>query len=213
VSLKYFAASTLTPGYVTMLRGACREVFPEGMKLLPIANALRAQLILDPALDTYDDLKAIFQHYADLVPWPGFDAETLYFDIETDSVDARWAMTPEKFFRLGQYAWGVGGEVHLTTSLEEMRYLIRKAHGVVGHNIHSFDLSLLLGDEALLLPRVFDTFVHANMVNPAPYSFTVRSGHTYFDGAKPEKAMIWLSLDNQCFVLTSSPRAQESIEF
>ena len=199
--LKYVTTSDLTPEYTAMLKQAVRSVFPDGVQLRPTASALRAQIVLSPENDTYDDLVAVFTHFAALVPWPGHDAETLYFDIETHDADLRWNMPVEEFFRLGQYSWGINGEVHLTTDLEEMRTLIRKAYGVVGHNIHSFDLSVLLGDEALLLPRVFDTMVHAALVNPAPYMFTTRNGHTYYDGMKPEKALVWLSLDNQCFVL------------
>jgi len=199
--LKYVTTSDLTPEYTAMLKQAVRSVFPDGVQLRPTASALRAQIVLSPENDTYDDLVAVFTHFATLVPWPGHDAETLYFDIETHDADLRWNMPVEEFFRLGQYSWGINGEVHLTTDLEEMRALIRKAYGVVGHNIHSFDLSVLLGDEALLLPRVFDTMVHAALVNPAPYMFTTRNGHTYYDGMKPEKALVWLSLDNQCFVL------------
>lgn len=200
MKLKYFPAEELTPEYVTRLKSVCRQVFPDGVQLFPVSNALKAQMILANS-DTEEELLSVFQHYVNLVPWPGHDHETLYFDIETDAEELRWNMPTEQFFRLGQYSWGISGEVHTTTSLEEMRALIRKAYGLVGHNIHSFDLSVLLGDEALLLPRVFDTMVHAALVNPAPYSFTVRKGHTYYDGMKPEKALIWLSLDNQCFAL------------
>ena len=201
MNLKYCATATLSPEYVAMLKAVCREVFPEGVKLIPVANPFRAQMVLDPAQDTEDDLRAVFEHYGNLVPWPGHDAETLYFDIETHDADLRWNMPVEEFFRLGQYSWGINGAIHTTTDLAEMQALIRKAYGVVGHNIHSFDLSVLLGNDALLLPRVFDTMVHAALVNPAPGVFTTRLGHTYYDGMKPEKALIWLSLDNQCFNL------------
>lgn len=200
MKLKYFASETLTPEYVAVLKSACRSVFPDGVQLFPVSNPFHAQMILSCS-DTEEELVSVFQHYINLVPWPGHDHETLYFDIETDSEELRWNMPVEKFFRLGQYSWGISGEVHVTTDLGEMRALIRRAYGVVGHNIHSFDLSVLLSDEALLLPRVFDTMVHAGLVNPAPYMFTMRSGHTYYDGMKPEKALKWLSLDNQCFAL------------
>src|SRR5690606_29762819 len=118
----------------------------------------------------------------------------------------RWNMAPEEFFRLGQYAWG-DGEIVLTTDHQEMLAVIRQAKLVVGHNIHSFDLSVLFGKDSVeplhmaLDNKIWDTMVHANLVLPAPYKFTTRGGHTFFDGAKPEKALKWLALDNLSFQL------------
>lgn len=190
-----------------MLREAARSVFKDGVKLTPISDPWLAQLHLSAKSDTREYLLEQFTHFYNLVPWPGHDSETLYFDIETYSVEHMWNYTPEQMFRLGQYAWGIDGDVHLTTDLNELLALIRKAYGVVGHNIHFFDLSVTFGRnsiEPLLMSqakRVFDTFVHANLVMPAPYTYTDRAGHTYFDAAQPRKARSWLSLDNLCFQL------------
>lgn len=129
----------------------------------------------------------------------------LFFDVESYSATARWGMEPRKFVRLFQYAWGRDGEVHLTTDYDEMLEIIRSADLVVGHNITQFDLSVLFGTDSLeplqmaLQGKVLDTFVWANLRHPAPYSYTDRKGHTYFDAAKPENAKKWLSLDNLCF--------------
>lgn len=134
-------------------------------------------------------------------------SQVLYFDIETHSSDLMYAMPPEEFVRTFQYAWGRDGEVQITTDLEEARSLIRFAERVVGHNIISFDLPAVFGADSLeplhmaYQKKIVDTFVVANMLNPPPYSYTNRAGHTYYDAAKPELAMKWLSLDNQAFQL------------
>lgn len=143
--------------------------------------------------------------------WDAEDAlwgdRTLVFDIESHSVDDRWSMDPRDFFRLGQYAWGLDGPVKLTTNYNEMIHVIREAEGVVGHNIHAFDLSVLFGQhsvEPLEMARdgkVFDTMVFANLAFPAPDTFTTRLGHTYRDAAKPTTALKWLGLDNLSFQL------------
>lgn len=130
----------------------------------------------------------------------------LFFDIESHGVEKRWGMEPEAFFRLGQYAVN-DGPVTITTDYGEMLDEILQADYVVGHNIHSFDLSVLFGKDSMwplqmtLERKVIDTMALAALVNPAPYKYTTRNGHTFFDGAKPEKAMKWLSLDNQAFQL------------
>lgn len=131
--------------------------------------------------------------------------DVLYFDIETHSADERWSMEPREFFRLGQWAWN-DGPVETTTDYGEMMLQIELAERVVGHNIHSFDLSVLYGKdstvplEMALENRVFDTMVHANLVHPAPDMFTMRNGRKVF-GESVGNTLLWLGLDNQCFQL------------
>lgn len=131
----------------------------------------------------------------------------LFFDIESHSASEMWSLPPSEFFRLGQFAYGREGEVQLTTDYNEMVSRIRDAEVVIGHNIHSFDLSVLFGPdsteplEMALEGRVFDTITHASIVNPSPYSFKTREGHTFYDARKPEKAKKWFGLDQQCFTL------------
>lgn len=136
--------------------------------------------------------------------WP----KVLFLDIETHNAGKQYGMPLREFFRLGQYAWG-NGPVVLTTDLDEVLYAIAQADTVVAHNGHSFDFSVLLGDEALpmtLAGKLFDTFVHANLVFPAPDSYTDRAGHTYRGAAAPSIAMKWLSLDNLGFQLGSGAK-------
>ena len=134
------------------------------------------------------------------------DAKTLYFDIESHSVDDRWNMHPDEFFRLGQYAWGIEGEVVLTVDRAEMLEQIRKADLVVGHNIHSFDLSVLFGTdstEPLEMARdgkVLDTYIFAQMALPAPAFYMTRNGKRA-KATKPEEMKKWYSLDNIAFQL------------
>lgn len=138
-----------------------------------------------------------------LEPRPG---NNLYFDIESHSADELWNLPPEEFFRLGQYAWGANGEVILTTDLEEMRSMIRKADLVIGHNIHAFDLTAIFGKdstEPLEMARdnrVFDTFVYAQQSLMAPDFFMTRAGHRQFVRG-PGEMMKWYALDNLAFQL------------
>lgn len=133
------------------------------------------------------------------------DSSMLYFDLESHGVEHRWNMDRYEFTRLFQYAWGQTGEIVLTTDLDDVIEQVRKAKVVVVHNGHSFDMSVVFGvdsTEALEMAmnnRILDTMIHANMVFPAPYSYTNRKGHTYRDAAKPENAMVWLGLDNLCY--------------
>lgn len=128
----------------------------------------------------------------------------LYFDCETHGIEKRWDMAPEDYFRLGQYAWDDGGVV-LTTDYGEMLEQIRKARYVVGHNIHSFDLSVLFGADSLEPltmtqdKRVIDTMVLATLLTPAPYEFRMSSGRYVKDANHPGQAMLWYGLDNLCY--------------
>lgn len=128
----------------------------------------------------------------------------LIFDIETHNAGKQWGMTPREFFRLGQYAWD-DGPVKLTTDYDEMIEVIRSAPYVVGHNIISYDLSVLFGTDSIEPlrmgqdRRVIDTLVLASLLTPAPYSYTDANGHTYYDAAKPAQAMKYFGLENLCF--------------
>lgn len=128
----------------------------------------------------------------------------LFWDLETHNAGSEYSMTPREFFRLGQYAWN-DGPVTLTEDYDEMIRVIREADYVVGHNIISFDLPVLFGRDSLeplymaMERKVIDTFYLAQLLTPAPYSYTDRTGHTYFDAASPIQAKKWLSLDNLCF--------------
>lgn len=140
------------------------------------------------------------------IPWDCDPEKVLYLDTETHNAGKQWGMTPREFFRLGQYAWGPLGEVHLTTDYDEILEVVRSAHGVVAHNGHPFDLSTLFGKdstEALEMAmenRIFDTMVFANLALPAPEVYTTRAGVKAF-GGKPEMIRKWLSLDNLCYQL------------
>jgi len=194
--------------FLARLRGAVYEYFHKGqLSLRGIQDWEHADLRIGP--DTSDDeLDATFHRLRNLTPFPDADPDAvLYFDIETHSADERWDMAPEEFFRLGQYAWGPFGDVHLVEDYHEFMRILSTAQGVVGHNIHAFDLSVLFGKDSMeplymaLDGRVFDTMTYANLVYPAPNFFKTRAGHLFTDAAKPEKAMKWLGLDNLCFQL------------
>lgn len=131
---------------------------------------------------------------------------TLVFDIETHSAKKLFVMPPEKFVRLIGYKWKDQGTVTLTTSLEEIREQIRQARWIIGHNIHSFDLPAVFGvysDEPLELAmagRVYDTWTHAVLVNPAPPKYTNRFGKTLL-ATKPAQMKSWFGLDEQAYQL------------
>lgn len=138
-------------------------------------------------------------------PFPCANDKVLYMDTETHNAGKQWSMSPREFFRLGQYAWGIDGDVHLTTDYDEMMDLIASAEGVVAHNGHNFDWSTLYGQDSmtpLFMARdrkLLDTMVWANLAFPAPESYTDRAGHTYRGVSKPEQIKRWLSLDNLAF--------------
>ena len=131
-------------------------------------------------------------------------SKMLFFDIETHSADKRHDMEPREFFRLGQYAWD-DGPVVLTEDYDEFMAVVDAAPYVVGHNIFAFDLPALYGNESLRplqrgqFRRAVDTMILAHLLTPAPYSYTSRKGHTYFDAAAPNNAMRYYSLDNLAF--------------
>jgi DNA polymerase-1 len=125
-----------------------------------------------------------------------FPDDTLILDTETLGSEHRWNTAPRDFFRMGQYAWGES-DVVITEDFDEVADAIRSARLIIGHQIHSYDLSYLMGDEALDLP-VFDTFVHATCVAPAPDRFLNSKGVTQLSNS-PGSAMAFHSLENTCF--------------
>jgi DNA polymerase-1 len=130
----------------------------------------------------------------------------LFWDTETHSAGKQYGMSPQEFVRTMQFAWD-DGEVQVTTDYDEMISLIESARFNVAHNSVSYDLSVLYGKDSMrplelaLEGRVIDSYVLASLVNPAPYSYVNKDGRTVFDGAKPERAKKWLSLDEQAHQL------------
>lgn len=136
--------------------------------------------------------------------FPDIPERTLFLDIETHNAGREYEMPRNEFVRLGQYAWGWDGGIVLTSDVDEILDAIEAADLVIAHNGHTFDFSVLLGDRALDLTfegRLFDTFVHANMVFPPPSTYTNRAGRKLIDTDKPKGAMGWLGLDNLAFQL------------
>lgn len=133
-------------------------------------------------------------------------SEALFFDLETHNAGREWDMTPREFFRLGQYAWGRDGEVRITTDYDEMVDAVRRARVVVGHNIHSYDLSVLFGKDSVeplqmaYDKRVLDTFTWASVVMPAPDVWTDEAGKRRFTVRQGKvdigTSMAWLGLNN-----------------
>lgn len=130
----------------------------------------------------------------------------LWMDCETFSAGREFELPPKDFVRLTQYAVN-DGPVVLTEDLDEIKREIEKADYIVGHNLQNSDLPWIFGVdsdvpmELALAGKVIDTFVLASIVNPAPYSYTDSKGHTYYNAAAPERAMEWLSLENQAYQL------------
>ncbi len=147
------------------------------------------------------------QSWLNVTEYGGFPDNTLVFDIETHDSKLLFSMQPEEFVRLIGYRW-VGHPTVITTDLEELRRAIRQADMIVGHNIWNFDLRAVFGVHSTeCLERVlrgdlvvYDTWVHAVLVHPAPYTYTNRLGK----GAKGEdvgQLKKWFSLDEQAFQL------------
>ena len=170
-------------------------------------SAPAPHLLAQGTYATQDALKRALRRYLPETvhnPWAGrFEhSQVLYLDIETHEAERRWDMPLAEFFRLGQFAFGGEPGVTLTPHLDEVLEACRQAEGIVAHNGHPFDFSVLLGDAALemgLDGRLFDTMVYANQVYPAPTLFTMRSGRKVFTEGKPEMISLWLSLDNLAF--------------
>lgn len=156
-----------------------------------------------PADILYAEIRSTEEHK--LSPFPDVPNEkVLYLDIETHNEGRQWDMSPREFFRLGQYAWGIDGEVVLTESYDVIMEQLAKAGGVVVHNGHNFDLSVLYGKDSttpMLMAqekKVIDTMVWANLAFPAPPSYVARGGSKFFP-KKPGEFLRWLSLDNLAY--------------
>ena len=161
--------------------------------------------VANPHLVLAAELRALVEPVVN--PFPHCDpSKVLYMDTETHNEGRQWGMTPKEFFRLGQWAWGLDGDVNVTTDYHEFMEQVAQAEGIVAHNGHNFDWSTLFGTDSitpLLLAkerRLLDTMVWANLAYPAPPRFTTRSGAT-FSATKPGEFMRWLSLDNLAYQL------------
>lgn len=125
-----------------------------------------------------------------------------FADIESHNAGRQYGMSPREFFRLGQWAIN-DGDVNLTTDYDEFMSVLDAADYLVLHNGISFDLPVLYGTHSMrplemaFQRKVIDTYVLASLVNPAPYHYINKNGKDVYDGAKPERAKKWLSLDEQ----------------
>lgn len=136
-----------------------------------------------------------------------FPDDTLFFDIETHSIDEKHRLPPREYFRIGGWTWGESDEVWITTDYDEMIRVIRSARVVSGHNIHMFDLSVLFGVDSVepvemsRLVGVFDSMTHATLsMSPPDGTFVDRKGTTN-PCWKPEHYLKWYRLDNLAFQL------------
>lgn len=139
-------------------------------------------------------------------------------DIETHSVTERYAMSPRVFFRLGGWAWGESDIIHITDDYDEMIEEIRKADVVIGHNIHSFDLSVLFGVDSIepldmaRSRKVLDTYIHATLANPAPEGYYTGRDDKKFKSTTPGEYRRWYSLDNQAYQLGTDGKSASVTE-
>lgn len=198
---------------VPALRAGRKEAFPDQtVRLLrgsgglgfgvdaPTPTISFADLIKFPLGQNY--VAAAMRRHAGI--YPEIPEKTLFLDIETHNAGREYDMPLAEFFRLGQYAWGWHDEIHLTSDLDEVLSAIEEAELIFSHNGHTFDFSVLLGNRALDLAfeeRLFDPFVHANLVFPAPRSYKNRAGRVLVNTDTPKGTMGWLGLDNLCFQL------------
>lgn len=135
----------------------------------------------------------------------------IFADCETHNAGREYSMPPHEFVRFFQWAVNDGPvqvkEIHTREDLEFVRSLLRDADYVVFHNGIQFDLPVIFGVDSLeplhmaQERKVLDTFYLANLIHPAPETYVDSKGHRYRDAAKPERAMRWLSLENQCYQL------------
>lgn len=107
---------------------------------------------------------------------------TLIFDVETHSARLLYTLPPREFVRLAGYKWADESEVRITEDLDELRDAILSARWIIGHNIHAFDLKAVFGPQSDIpleladARRVYDTWVHAPLVLPAPAVYENRFG-------------------------------------
>lgn len=203
LEITFYSPEPLRPAALDVLRAAKAAAFGDmPVRLVPDADST---LVLDNQfLMSYPLATSVIEQRFRTCNLHPFGPKTLYLDIESHSADDMWNMPIEEFFRLGQWAIG-DGPIHTTTDLRVILDLMREAPGVVAHAGHSFDFSVLLGDEALLWAkdqRLFDTKVHAALALPAPSTYVGRTGRKWVDADKPDNAWRgWLSLDNLSFQL------------
>lgn len=132
---------------------------------------------------------------------------TIVFDIETCDKDLIWDLPPEQFVRLIGYKWWDEDEVHLTTDLEEIREVLLSAKGIIGHNVHQFDLPAVFGVKSnipvklAMQRRVIDTMTHAILANPVPAVWTDRKGGLKKTGTGADAQLPWFGLDEQAHQL------------
>lgn len=130
----------------------------------------------------------------------------VFADIESHNSGLEFDMEPREFFRLGQWAVGRTGDIHLTTDYDEFMHVIDNADLLVFHNGIGFDLNALYGKDSMrplelaLERKVWDPFVAYPLRFRIPQWYTTRSGKkgsTYQDGKqKPELVKKFLALDN-----------------
>lgn len=131
---------------------------------------------------------------------------TIYFDVETHSATQLYTMDPEEFIRLIGYKWRKKDDVVITTSIDQLIEEMDKARWIVGHNIHAFDFKAVYGPwsdvwlELTEQGRVLNTWTHAVLVNPAPYSYINRKGRKALADS-PDKMKAWFGLDEQAHQL------------
>lgn len=202
IEIPYAHLSVLTRKAKQMLSLVAHELYPGD--LLKLVDDPESILLSPEAIEHYpaaqEILRSQMMRLFGLLPRVPDDF--LFLDIETHNAEKRWDMPLSEFFRLGQYAWGEG-EVVLTTNLDHLLAQIAKARRVIAHNGHSFDFSVLLGDDALHAAyegRLFDTWVHATVHFPMPVTYLHTNGRTYTDyNTSPANARRWFGLDNQAF--------------
>lgn len=202
IEIPYAHLSVLTRKAKQMLSLVAHELYPGD--LLKLVDDPESILLSPEAIEhcpaAQEILRSQMMRLFGLLPRVPDDF--LFLDIETHNAEKRWDMPLSEFFRLGQYAWGEG-EVVLTTNLDHLLAQIAKARRVIAHNGHSFDFSVLLGDDALHAAyegRLFDTWVHATVHFPMPVTYLHTNGRTYTDyNTSPANARRWFGLDNQAF--------------
>ena len=203
------------------VRAVVRSVFGDqqvkfvreaGAKLHFGVNAPASYQLASGSLQAFEALRRVLRTYLPdqpQNPWEGrFEhSKVLYLDIETHEAERRWGMSLPEFFRLGQFSFGNDPTVTLTPDYREVLEACNQADGIIAHNGHPFDFSVLLGNAALDLAldnRLFDTMVYANLACPAPHMFKMRpkeggKPRTVITEGKPEMVSMWLSLDNLAF--------------
>lgn len=139
---------------------------------------------------------------------------TITFDVETHTATKLYTMDPEEYVRLSGYKWKHKSEVVTTTNLEELINEILSARWIIGHNTHSFDFKAVFGAwsdiwlELTMEGRVYNTWPHAVLVNPAPYTYINRHGKKAM-ADKPDKMKAWFSLDEQAFQLGAHRKSHD----